>query len=285
MTGHEQDPKSLVTAELERYVGTDEQGGPDGKARYFDAPLVGFASALDPLFDEYKRVIGDFHLTPRELFEAEYGPGSFKNGTVVCWVLPIVAETVAESRKEKALPTRRWAHTRWFGEKFNETLRSRMAAFLNAMGYRSVAPILTKDFKWVTSPSIGLASTWSERHAAYAAGLGTFSLNDGLITARGIAHRCGSILTELVVEPDSRPYKGVYDYCLSKGSGKKCGVCMKRCPGNAISEQGHDKAACSGYSRTHIFPTVNKEYGVEISGCGLCQTAVPCEKAIPVKGV
>jgi epoxyqueuosine reductase len=29
--------------------------------RGFDEPLVGFASAEDPLFAEYKRVIGPFH--------------------------------------------------------------------------------------------------------------------------------------------------------------------------------------------------------------------------------
>jgi len=39
---------------------------------------------------------------------------------------------------------------------------------------------------------VGPASSWSERHAAYAAGLGTFSLNDALITPKGIAHRLGS---------------------------------------------------------------------------------------------
>ena len=35
------------------------------------------------------------------------------------------------------------------------------------------------------SEKYAYASTWSERHAAYAAGLGTFGLSDGLITAAG----------------------------------------------------------------------------------------------------
>ncbi|MBP1696021.1 MAG: iron-sulfur cluster-binding oxidoreductase, partial [Deltaproteobacteria bacterium] len=29
--------------------------------RYFDSPLVGFASANDPLFKQYKKIIGRFH--------------------------------------------------------------------------------------------------------------------------------------------------------------------------------------------------------------------------------
>ena len=43
---------------------------PDSTERYFDEPLVGFAAADDPLFTDYKRIIGDFHLTPRELVAA-----------------------------------------------------------------------------------------------------------------------------------------------------------------------------------------------------------------------
>jgi hypothetical protein len=35
------------------------------------------------------------------------------------------------------------------------------------------------------------ASSWSERHAAHAAGLGTFGLCDGLITAKGKAMQGG----------------------------------------------------------------------------------------------
>ena len=32
----------------------------------FDVPLVGVANGRDPLFTEYKQVIGDFYLTPVE---------------------------------------------------------------------------------------------------------------------------------------------------------------------------------------------------------------------------
>ena len=63
-----------------------------------------------------------------------------------------------------------------------------MAEFLTNQGARAVAPCLQDGWTAINDPQVGLASTWSERHAAYAAGLGTFSLNDGLITERGIAH-------------------------------------------------------------------------------------------------
>ena len=47
---------------------------------YVEEPLVGFASGMDPLFFEYKTVIGSFHLTPREIISAalkEKGEGFY----------------------------------------------------------------------------------------------------------------------------------------------------------------------------------------------------------------
>jgi hypothetical protein len=52
----------------------------------------------------------------------------------------------------------------------------------------------------------GFASKWSERHAAYVSGLGTFSLCDGLITPVGIAIRYGSVVSRIPIQPASRPY-------------------------------------------------------------------------------
>jgi len=47
----------------------------------------------------------------------------------------------------------------------------------------------------------GPSSNWSERHIAYAAGMGTFSLNDAFITEKGIAIKLLSVVTELEIFP------------------------------------------------------------------------------------
>src|SRR3989304_9565825 len=36
----------------------------------WEEPLVGFADGDDPLFDQYKTVVGEFHLTPPEALAA-----------------------------------------------------------------------------------------------------------------------------------------------------------------------------------------------------------------------
>jgi epoxyqueuosine reductase len=255
-----------------------------GDAGYFDEPLVGFANGFDTLFLEYKKIIGEFHFTPKEVFEDEFGDGSLTRNTltVISWILPISDTVIKSNRRQKLLPSREWAHTRYHGEVFNNELKRHMTDFLKEMGYRSVAPSLSRKWERLYDHRVGHASRWSERHAAYAAGLGTFSLSDGLITVRGIAHRVGSIITELDLEPVVRPYKGVYDYCLKKNAGT-CGVCIKRCPAGAITENGHNKDLCFQYMREKIGPAVNEKYEISIAGCGLCQTKVPCERAIPLE--
>jgi len=49
--------------------------------------------------------------------------------------------------------------------------------------------MLSPPFKRETSEKYGYASSWSERHIAYVAGLGTFGFCDDLITPVGKAMR------------------------------------------------------------------------------------------------
>ena len=60
-----------------------------------------------------------------------------------------------------------------------------------------------------------------------------------------------------------------------------CKVCVKRCPVDAISEKGHDKVKCSDFVFGQA-DMIRERYGIEIYGCGLCQTGVPCEHIDPV---
>jgi epoxyqueuosine reductase QueG len=125
------------------------------------------------------------------------------------------------------------------------------------------------------------ASTWSERHAAHAAGLGTFGLCDGLITPLGKSIRVGTVVARAPWPANPRPYKGHRDWCLFFATGK-CGACIKRCPAGALSPAGHDKRKCKAYIRGVTSPYVEaKLLGVPVNACGLCQTGVPCERGIP----
>jgi len=273
--------EKIIRDEIIRFV-RDNPGNrfPNSDRPYFEKPLIGFASADDPLFSEYKRIIGAFHLTPGEIMDNTFGHGVGEARTVVCWILPISRATRESNRLEEKMPSLEWAMTRAHGEDFNNLLRMHMVETLGLWGIQAVAPLLSGMWRPVLDPRSGMASTWSERHAAYAAGLGTFSLNDGFITEKGIAHRCGSIVTDEKITPTRRTCGTPWSNCLFCHDGS-CGLCIQRCPVGAISRQGHDKEKCRAYVYGELRKTAGDIYGTMETGCGLCQTKVPCESRVP----
>jgi epoxyqueuosine reductase len=271
----------VIRDEIIRFVReSPENRFPNSDKPYFEEPLIGFAAADDSLFSDYKKIIGEFHLTPAEIMENTYGVGGGEAKTVICWILPITETVRASNRTEDRKPSREWAFTRAYGEHFNTRLRQHLTETLGFLGTQAVAPLLSGMWRPVMDPRVGLTSTWSERHAAYAAGLGTFSLNDGFITDRGIAHRCGSIVTNETITPTKRTCHDPWSNCLYCREGT-CGLCIKRCPVGAISHQGHDKEKCKAYVYGELRKSSGELYGVMETGCGLCQTKVPCESMVP----
>ncbi|MBD3305393.1 epoxyqueuosine reductase, partial [candidate division KSB3 bacterium] len=212
----------------------------------WDEPLVGFSRGDDPIYAAYKEHVGQFHWTPWELFSLTFpdSEASPEQLTVICWVLPQTKATKADNRAETVYPAERWARARIFGEAVNDTLRQHVVDTLHAAGYNAVAPMLSPHWERKTSERHqGYSSTWSERHAAYASGLGTFGLCDGLITPRGKAMRVGSVVAQIQIPPTPRPYTHHQEYCLFLTDGI-CGKCIPRCPVGAISDAGHDKGLC-----------------------------------------
>lgn len=255
-----------------------------GRERAFDTPMVGFAMGRDPLFKAYKDHVGPFHWTPLEIFKQTFTDirSSADDLSVISWILPQTRATKADNSKEDRFPAQRWSRARTFGEVFNAKLRQHLVATLMAAGIHAVAPMLAPQWARRDSDRHGYASTWSERHAAYACGLGTFGLSDGLITPLGKAIRVGSVVARIRIAPSPMPYDTHQAYCLFHAMGK-CGKCIDRCPAGAITEHGHDKVKCKTYIRKEAMAYIKTNYGFEGKGCGLCQTKVPCESKIPVR--
>ncbi len=262
-----------------------------GNEPIFEEPLIGFAAGDDPLFDEYKKVVHEDHFAPREILTRhlvetlKIENPQFENVSVISFVLPVHRETLRSNASEKAGPSLRWNHTRWKGQDFINTLSSDLAALLQALGISAVAPETSPYFKIMVTPG-GFPSNWSQRHIAYAAGLGTFSLNEGFITAKGMAMRLGSVVVDLKLKPSARPYAHYRSNCLFY-AGEKCGRCITRCPGGALSDKGHDKIKCYRVLYEQQAPWIKGEHGPgfigKYAGCGLCQTGVPCANRIPEK--
>ena len=258
---------------------------PDAPEPAFGLPIFGFAAGDDPLWEDYKMHVGEFHWTPTDAFALRY-PGEKVDAselTIMSWVNPKTPVTCRDNSKKKELPAERWVRARVFGERHvNNVLRQHLTAALDDKGIQCVAPMLLPEWHRIDAGKYVYASNWSERHAAYAAGLGTFGLCDGLITPVGKAMRTGSIIIRMRLPITKRPYTNHREYCLYFNSGT-CGICTTRCPVNALSENGHDKVACRKFMREVTTPFIDQMWHFEGYGCGLCQVGVPCEKGIPQK--
>jgi epoxyqueuosine reductase QueG len=278
--------ENLIMSEIKRYFKESKENRfEEINGNYFDEPVIKFADSDNPLFEDYKKIIGNHHFTPKEAFELAFGEGSYTGGTVISIVLPINEKIRKSNRVQKEWASREWVLTRTFGDEiFIKEFAKYLEGYLNKMGYKTVSPYASEWFK-TQGTSSGPSSNWSERHIAYAAGLGTFSINDAFITEKGIAVKLISVVTGLKLTPDVNPYKSHTENCLlcSKGI---CGACIKRCPVNAISKAGHDKIKCMQYVYGDASRKLAESYGASPkagSGCGLCQTGVPCEGKNPMR--
>ena len=245
--------------------------------KIFDHPIFVFGAADDPLFQSLKdpNVVGEHILLPMDwLPEAK---------TVITFFLPFTEPVRRSNRKDLTWPSAGWLHGRIEGQAFIGKLCRYLQTELQNAGYKTLIPSLDKRF-WSraefnkaepyaanqTVSQANFTSNWSERHAGFICGLGTFGLSKGIITQKGMAGRLGSVITELDLAPDIKAYTDIYEYC------SMCGACVKRCPVKAISiEEGKKHAICSPF----LDKTGNK-YKPRY-GCGKCQVSVPCESRIP----
>ena len=284
----EETTRAEIAAELARFVREDPANRLDlDGLPIFEAPIVGFAAGTDPLFTQLKTVIDDFHLTPAEaMHKAALGRGIVappeKSIGVVAFALPLHKETVRENAQMTDRPSRRWIHAKLYGEQFLDDTTDHLISFLRSTGHFAISPEAEPGFYTITRTSkAGYSSNWSQRHVAFAAGLGTFGLNAGLITKAGVAQELGSVVVDI---PFSSPERreDVHGACLHYQKGT-CRACVRRCPAQAISEAGHDKNKCAKFAFGQT-PLNKERYGIETYGCGLCLTGVPCARRDPVNG-
>lgn len=230
------------------------------------APVVGIASVDDPIFETLKKpgVVGPVHEN------ADFWlPGA---RSVISFFLPFSSEVKKSYNWKSSLPSLEWVSSRQNGEVFINVARRAVARLVEKHGGRAVVPNLQPHYK-----AVNMLPMWSERHVAFIAGIGTFGLQAGFITEKGVAGRLGSIVTDLELVPTPRPYTEVYEYCpwFSDGS---CGVCIGRCPVKAIHEKGKDHAICRTNGANNIGPAY-KEWGYH--SCGHCSIHLPCTSKIP----
>jgi len=233
--------------------------------KIYEAPIFAFGAANDEIYTKYKSsdVIGSHFLSP-----AEWLPTA---QTVISFFLPYTNKIKTANSTDNRQPAAEWLHGRYEGQNLLVQLTEYLVKTISDAGFNAVAPSTDQRYK-SGGENIKFTSNWSERHIAFACGLGTFGLSKGIITKKGMGGRLGSIVTELDLPKDTRTYSGVYEYC------NMCGACINRCPVQAISFDGGKNSSICGDFIDKTRETYNPRYG-----CGKCQVGVPCESEIPFK--
>lgn len=230
-------------------------------------PLVGFADAEK--VKKLTSIVSPSHGVPED---------AVKEPTIViAYFIPFLKE-MAQTNEEKGLASPQWAQS------YEET--NAMFVKLNEF---LIENLKQKGIQAAVSPEAGsfdrekLISNWSQRHIAYLAGLGSFGLNNMLITKSGCCGRISTIVTNLDVSPDE-PVKE--EFCIYKRTGK-CGLCADRCPSGALTRDGYDRHKCYAVclENAKVHNSYGNSYASQSGGeiqetgsevCGKCVAGMPC---------
>lgn len=225
-------------------------------------PLIGFADSNNELFYKFKGMIDEKYLLPSDILPS--------SKTVVSYFIPFTKEMV-QTNFGGRIPSKQWAVAYVETNKLLGELGEYLIIELNKLGVKANMP----KFPLPGFDSEKVISYWSQRHVAYAAGLGTFGINNMLITNEGCCGRFGSIVTDLEVEHNIALTS---ERCLYKAKGI-CSKCVDGCPSKALSVNEFDRHKC--YELLLEYDKLFSD--IELSEvCGKCLANVPCSFTNPI---
>ena len=229
----------------------------------WQAPLVAVADAGDQLFPRLREVVRPTHALPEDLLRGAR--------SIIAYFLPF-EESIPRSNRTGRLASEEWAAAYIETNDLITAINAHLAAGLRKRGHKAALIPATHNFDEQT-----LMSDWSHKHVAYIAGLGTFGLHHMLITAQGCAGRLGTLVTDAVIEPTTRP--GV-EACLHKHD-DSCLACVRKCVAGALSETGADFDRHACYAVCLENGQLHSALGLA-DVCGKCVCIVPCSFTNPV---
>jgi len=218
-------------------------------------PIVSFVDANDTRINQLKEIVSIDHLLPNDVLPDAK--------SIICFFIPFTEE-IGKSNIPNKLASEKWALTYISTNALIAEISNEIEAFLNISGY-SVGKIpATHNFDYKT-----LISNWSHRHLAYLSGIGSFGINNMLITDMGCCGRLGSIVTNYPFKTTTDSNK---ERCLNKINGS-CGLCVNRCINNAFVDNNYNRFIC------YEICLENAEHHKKIGYadvCGKCLVGLPC---------
>ena len=213
-------------------------------------------------FYNLRDVVSPSHSLPKDFLQ--------EAKTVVSYFIPFDEVTI-KSNIEGKESSKIWAKTYIETNQLIVDLNIFMKNELQKLGYKSNIIPATHNFD-----NEKLICDWSQRHVAVIAGLGTFGLNNMLITDNGCCGRIGSFITDLLIDPTE---KVTGNNCLYKHM-NTCKKCVDRCVNNALKVDCFDRNKCNEMCLYN--DKIHSDIGFS-DVCGKCLVNVPCSTTNPVK--
>jgi len=242
-------------------------------AHTWRTPIVRFGDANHPDMARLRELVHPEHVLPCEVL-----PNA---KTLIAYFFPF-SEEIGNTNRRERLASHEWAVAY---EKTNaafKELNGEIIAFCNEHGVDAAVPPEAGSYDETI-----LKSRWSQRHLAYLCGMGTFGVNNMLITDAGGCGRYATVVTNMDVPHDGPLAE---ERCLYKRSGA-CGACVKRCPSHALTLDGYDRRICNSLcdENAAVHVGLGSSYVLEDTGgaivgtnvCGKCVVGVPCTYKIP----
>lgn len=235
-----------------------------GETGLWRAPIVGAVSASRVVAARLREIASPTHLLPSDLLVGAR--------SVVCFFVPFAKE-VSDGNSSGDDASAGWGRAYVRTNRLIAEIGEGIAASLASLGYRAATVPATHNFDEET-----LLSDWSHRHLAYLAGIGSFGLNNMLITDSGAAGRLGSAVTDVpLAGPAPAPAR---ERCLAKLDGS-CRACIARCPVGALSHGTFNRRACYDVCLRNARRLTDVGYA---DVCGKCVVALPCSLRDPTRG-
>ncbi len=241
----------------------------------FDMPIIGYGSALHPLFDQ-SQGRDKSQISPAKWLESKFGVGlSPDQISVVSWALPMPESARAAMSKRQFQPAQAWILAREKADRINTAIARDLAALFSAQNIHAVAPLTETLTHRRSVEKYGTSLPWSEQVAAVAAGIGAMRPSCGIVTPLGASVVLGSIVVGARLPGKTGKRMALDGACLKPHG---CTDCQSRCPIDAISPDGFDPARCLKYQSQFVLPYLKEAFDFEGRAvCDLCITGVPCE--------
>jgi len=225
-------------------------------------PIVEIISANNEKIKELTEIISADHLMPEQILPDAK--------SIICFFVPF-QESIVKSNIPGKMASKEWAIAFIKTNDLIKNINNEVELLMENNGYKAGKIPATHNFDVEK-----LISNWSHRHIAHIAGMGTFGMNNMLITKNGCCGRIGSIIINYEL-PEYREIGELKEKCLNKAYGN-CGVCQQKCVINAYENTNFYRHKC--YDKCLENAKYHKLIGYA-DICGKCLVGLPCSTREP----